>query len=407
MIRVIILIMGLIVALPAADEVKIIKDPRPTCVEKEYRRLVKIKELKEVKVRVVDTYPLESMKDRSFFKPDHHIDVAGNGEVFICSPNDSSVKRYDSKGRLIAEFGKPGQGPGDLLSPHCIKVTGKKVYIADRPSNHKVSVFSRDGEFIRVISTQHNVNQIACPSDDHLAYTSIDYAYDRASGGWMETHVVRVMNLQNGREIELCSNSMRSTRISIRLSKRMVSVSLPGRPFGDVLITATPGGTILVGETTSELIAEYDVEGNKLGSFPHGLPAKAVPGKLIGFYRQSLAIPRGDESVQKEFKKALRRAVVLKEYLPFYHSMIVDRSNRLYILADTGELNQHAQPCYIYDSNRKPVALIILVAESGMTFDFAWWGKSDRIRFQKMRAFALVNISDDGDEYIRLVKVNL
>ncbi|GHJ37953.1 peptidyl-alpha-hydroxyglycine alpha-amidating lyase family protein [Streptomyces sp. TS71-3] len=70
------------------------------------------------------------------------------GDVFVSDGyGNSRVHRYDASGALRTSWGAPGTDPGEFSLPHGVAVLGDGgVIVCDR-ENHRVQVFSRDGEF--------------------------------------------------------------------------------------------------------------------------------------------------------------------------------------------------------------------------------------------------------------------
>jgi DNA-binding beta-propeller fold protein YncE len=82
------------------------------------------------------------------------IAVDASGHVYVvCHEADHAVQKYSTNGKLLAEWGQRGSGPGQLLSPRGIAVDGAgNVYVADT-GNHRVQKFRRDGAFVRAWRT--------------------------------------------------------------------------------------------------------------------------------------------------------------------------------------------------------------------------------------------------------------
>ncbi|MCH7606037.1 MAG: hypothetical protein IH962_02675 [Chloroflexi bacterium] len=77
------------------------------------------------------------------------IAVAPNGDIYVSDGyGNSCVHRFTPDGAHIASFGEPGSGPGQFRVPHSVRVAQDgRVYVCDR-ENHRVQVFSADGEFL-------------------------------------------------------------------------------------------------------------------------------------------------------------------------------------------------------------------------------------------------------------------
>jgi len=68
-----------------------------------------------------------------------------NGDILILEGSGCMVKRYNKDHEYISSFGQKGQGPGDFISPFCLRLdlNRTRLYVADT----KISVFSLDGSY--------------------------------------------------------------------------------------------------------------------------------------------------------------------------------------------------------------------------------------------------------------------
>ena len=68
-----------------------------------------------------------------------------NGDILILEERGCTVKRYNQDHEYISFFGQKGQGPGDFLSPFCLRLnlSRDKLYVADS----RIAVFSLDGSY--------------------------------------------------------------------------------------------------------------------------------------------------------------------------------------------------------------------------------------------------------------------
>jgi hypothetical protein len=78
-----------------------------------------------------------------------HVLVAPAGEVFVSDGyGNSRIHKFSSEGELIKSWGEAGTGPGQFNVPHCTVIDGRgTLYVLDR-NNHRIQLFSEDGEFI-------------------------------------------------------------------------------------------------------------------------------------------------------------------------------------------------------------------------------------------------------------------
>jgi len=74
------------------------------------------------------------------------------GDTFISDGYiNSRVAKYDKNGKWIMSFGEPGDGPGQLNTPHSIAADNQgNIYVANR-GNARIEVFDSDGKYLRQI----------------------------------------------------------------------------------------------------------------------------------------------------------------------------------------------------------------------------------------------------------------
>jgi hypothetical protein len=82
--------------------------------------------------------------------------IAPNGDIYVSDGyGNSRVHQYSAKGELIRSWGEPGVGPGQFNLVHAARVIERRgepvVYVCDR-QNHRIQVFSLDGEYITKLS---------------------------------------------------------------------------------------------------------------------------------------------------------------------------------------------------------------------------------------------------------------
>lgn len=92
-------------------------------------------------------------------------DPAGNAYISDGYIN-SRVAKVDKNGKWLKSFGEPGDGPGQLATPHSIAADAQgNIYVANR-GNGRIEVFDSDGKYQRQI-------KIATPFDYAMAMPAI------------------------------------------------------------------------------------------------------------------------------------------------------------------------------------------------------------------------------------------
>ena len=100
--------------------------------------------------------------------------VAPSGEIYVADGyGNSSVHRFTAEGEYISSFGNPGSGPGQFMVPHSVSVSADgRIYVADR-ENHRVQVFTADGEFLT------EWTDFKCPMGVHIDRDQVVYVTDQ------------------------------------------------------------------------------------------------------------------------------------------------------------------------------------------------------------------------------------
>jgi len=88
---------------------------------------------------------LEAKEERDILYDPVDAARLSNGDILVLERGGATVKRYDNNHEYLSAFGQKGQGPGDFVSPYCLRLNRErdKLYIADS----KISVFSLAGRY--------------------------------------------------------------------------------------------------------------------------------------------------------------------------------------------------------------------------------------------------------------------
>jgi hypothetical protein len=125
-----------------SGEIGVIKNPRPTMVEKHYTQLVKVGEIKE-----------ELGNDEFLFYPlSWSADRFGN--LYIYDRYQSQVIKLNKDLKYVTSIGRWGFGPGEIITKGRLGMVFINVGIDDRlyvndNKGFKVSIFELDGTFVR------------------------------------------------------------------------------------------------------------------------------------------------------------------------------------------------------------------------------------------------------------------
>jgi len=103
--------------------------------------------------KLLDFVVGEQPQTKSQFNGTADIAFSPDGHLFIADGyGNARILEYDAKGTRLRQWGKPGQGPGELNLPHGIAIDDKQViYVADR-ENGRIQRFSREGKYLSEIN---------------------------------------------------------------------------------------------------------------------------------------------------------------------------------------------------------------------------------------------------------------
>lgn len=118
------------------------------------------------KYTLVRMWPEAVPKGWCFYNPEGiAVDKAGN--VFIVDAGNHRIKKFDSKGRFLTQWGIAGKGEGRFVAPCSIEVDGSGiVYVGDWDRNDpRVQKFRSDGRFIGEWNTEALKSARLTPQD--------------------------------------------------------------------------------------------------------------------------------------------------------------------------------------------------------------------------------------------------
>ncbi|MCR5887532.1 T9SS type A sorting domain-containing protein [Hymenobacter sp. J193] len=120
-----------------------------------------------------------------------------NGNSYFCSPD--GVQKYDSKGKLVLEFGAKGSAAGQFKNPYSICVDSKgDIYVVDN-SNNSLQKFDSSGQLLFIYNSS-GVTGLQNPVDMALGQDGTIYVFDEgynvtkisSAGSYIQTIPLKV-----------------------------------------------------------------------------------------------------------------------------------------------------------------------------------------------------------------------
>jgi len=91
--------------------------------------------------------------DEEMFSEITGLDVDNDGNIYILDRKERKVRIFDRTGKFLKQFGKEGQGPGEMSMPLSLQITHKNELVVTDALNQRLSFYSLQGEFLRALST--------------------------------------------------------------------------------------------------------------------------------------------------------------------------------------------------------------------------------------------------------------
>lgn len=108
-------------------------------------------------------------KDESPFNHLTDVAVSPEGEIYVSDGyGNSRLHKFSPDGKLILSWGRPGNAPGQFKLPHSVWVDRRNRVLAADRENHRIQVFTTNGEFITQWTGLLQPCDLFVDSDDNL-----------------------------------------------------------------------------------------------------------------------------------------------------------------------------------------------------------------------------------------------
>ena len=143
--------------------------------------------------------PPEALTD-----PTDIVTDTGNGDVYVAESHTDvadpnligRISVFDRNGKFLRIIGKAGIGPGEFRTPHALEFDSQgRLVIADR-HNHRIQILTKDGKFIREYADFGRSSGLAIDKND-IIYTADSESTERVHPGWQRG--IRIGSLKDGK----------------------------------------------------------------------------------------------------------------------------------------------------------------------------------------------------------------
>lgn len=328
---------------------------------------------------------------------------APNGSLFIAATTEHCLYRYSPEGKFIDNYGQEGQGPGDLYFPGDLSVLDDRyLVIGEYASSRRVSLFDLEGSFVKLLKTDRNAFTTVALRDNKIAYTT--YKYGPMKNQIQEfTTILIIKDVETGEEATI--DEFRTQRKFIRVGGGGSFVMNTGA--GEMLITQTKDGNLVVGVTVSHELKIFSPEGKLLRSFILKMEPVQVTRDYIQKYKESIIKDLEKRGVRQSVIDATRKTPyedVFEKYLPYFKEILVDSEGNILICKTTDCIGDCNEVFQVYSPEGKYICEMTI--DSGI-YDVTIDRRFKNVIFADDAVYGLFPLKESDESPLQLIRVKL
>lgn len=335
------------------------------------------------------------------------ITVAPDGSIFAASNRQNTIFKFDSEGTLMKSFGQKGHGPGDFDGPGELSILdGKYLVVGEYAPGHRISLFDLDGNFVKLLKTEHSVFYPIALRDGKVAYIGITHS-EQGSHPSVQIQTVYIKDIDTQDETEV--HTYRTTSRSLLL-KSGGSLNFSRDTAGWTFLTRTKEGNLVVGISTVSHLTVYSPEGEKLSGISLKGEATPVTKSIVRRYKDiqlnsMRQDPRFQKGMGKEILKEVEKASIdhlFDDHLPLYREILTDEEGHLLVFLSGDCFPDCPILIDVYSSEGKFICQTeIKTANYQLIVDKRW----KHMCFTQTGLIALVQPKDAVDFQLKMIKV--
>ena len=326
-----------------------------------------------------------------------------DGSFFIADTTEHCLYRYSAEGKFISKHGQKGEGPGDLYFPGDLSVLDDRyVVIGEYATSRRVSLFDLEGNFAKLLKTDRNAFTTVALKDNKIAYKT--YKYGPMKNQIQEfTTILIIKDVETGEEMVI--DECQSQRKFIRVGGGGSFVMNTGA--GEMLITQTKYGNLVVGVTTSNELKIFSPEGQLLRSFILKMDPVQVTRDYIRRYKESIIQGMEERGVRQSAIDATKKTPyedAFGKYLPYFKEILVDSEGNILIFKKTDCIGDCNEVFQVYSPEGKYVCEMTI--DSGI-YDLTIDRRFKNIVFAGDAIYGLFPLKESEESALQLIRVKL
>jgi hypothetical protein len=325
-----------------------------------------------------------------------------DGSFFIAATTEHCLYRFSAEGKFVGKYGQKGQGPGDLYFPGDLSVLDDRyLVIGEYATSRRISLFDLEGNFVKLLKAGRNALPTAALKDSKIAY--ITFTYGPKENLTQEfTTILIIKDAESGEEAVI--DEYKAQKKFIRSGGGLILVD---GGFGDMLITPTKDGNLLVGVTKSDELKVFSPDGELLRSFRLKMDPVQVTRDFIQRYKDFTiqnAKKRGLGQNQIDAIKKNPYEDMFEKYLPYFKQILVDSDGNILICKITGCLGDCNHVFQVYSPAGEYICEVTI--DKGI-YDVAIDRRFKNIIFADGAVYGLFPLKENEESPLQLIRINL
>lgn len=273
--------------------------------------------------------------ERGFLYPRRFV-VDSRGYVFMLNFREKTIAKYGRDGTFVGEFGREGEGPGEMRLPTDIELDGHDNITTYDAGNRRFTVFNNDGDLLRTMEfSEISYNRmegfrIASDGTYFVEIREPDFAGDR---GGTAVKLVRYREDLSDRRVVV--EDKVKDYVYEQEGSALLTIPLPFN--AEFHWDIAPDGTVVIARSASYEIVILDQDLHELHRFRHpGTRVRITPEDREHWLA---SVGPGDND-------DVRRRVEFPREKPFFFRLAVDHEG--FIVVVTYARNEDSTVCDVF-----------------------------------------------------------
>jgi len=284
-----------------------------------------------IDVELFDEFTIESGKNSEVFGYISKIELDEKDNIYLLDSNRHKIISFDKNGKFRFEFGRKGEGPGDLKNPKDFFVSNKNIFVLGYRIIH---FFSNDGSFKKNVIMNSYINNFFVSKNNIILSYSI---FNRNT----KEVAIGSFDLFGGEKKELKKYFFENI-VTKRSGKRNIYYQIPHSFKFSLCFSRINNSKIVFGFSDDYSLFILNSDGKII------LNIKKVVGKIpITSKTKKKVTDRLIKKLKSWSGNIIKRSLQLPDYYPFFSEIISDEKERLYVL--NVQKDESLNEKYIYD----------------------------------------------------------